>query len=155
MKKFLFVSVFLLSALIACETDLGYQLDEPVAEFIKSNYRGAKVLEAEYTSTGLYEVEISHKKVVKDVYFTLDNEWAYTTWDVNRSSLPKAVKNYVEENYPGYTIDNDADYFESPTIEYYSFEIEKGIIELPIVVTPNGEKVELSDIIPSLGNNAE
>jgi hypothetical protein len=136
MKK-LFPIIILLLSVIACDNDRGFPIDDTLLDFIKKEYRGATVRDAEYSDNGLFEVEIRHDSRVKDVYFDSDNNWVYTTWDVNVLSLPAAVKNAVEQSYPGYRID-DADYVQRPEGDLYKLEIESGELEKTVYALPNG-----------------
>lgn len=146
MKKILPLFILLLSV-AACDNNFEYPLSDTVSDFIKSEYKGAKLLDAEYSDNGLYEVEILHKSIVKEVYFDSDDEWVYTTWDVKPSSLPDAVDTYISENYSGYRID-DADYYESASLSYYKVEVQKDETERTVNVKPDGTPVSITDILP-------
>jgi hypothetical protein len=52
--------------------------------------------------------------------------------------LPDVVRVAVQSEYPGYVID-DADYIQRESGDYYRLEIEKGIIEKTVLVSPEGE----------------
>lgn len=41
------------------------------------------------------EVEIVHGNISKDVMFTAEGAWAYTTWDISKRHLEDVVKNAV------------------------------------------------------------
>ena len=100
MKK-LFPIIILLLAVVACDNDYKYPIDESILDFISKEYRGASIREAEYSDNGLFEVEIRHDSHIKDVYFDQNDEWVYTIWDVKVLNLPDAVKSGVEKAYPG------------------------------------------------------
>lgn len=59
------------------------------------------------------EVEIVHGSISKDVMFTAEGAWAYTTWDISKRHLEDVVKNAVTAAHPGYVID-DADLLRLP-----------------------------------------
>lgn len=136
MKK-LFPIIILLLAVVACDNDYKYPIDESILDFISKEYRGASIREAEYSDNGLFEVEIRHDSHIKDVYFDQNDEWVYTIWDVKVLNLPDAVKSGVEKAYPGYRID-DADFVQRADGEFYKLEIEKGEFEKTVYALPNG-----------------
>lgn len=146
MKK-IFPMFILLLSIAACDNNFEYPLSDTVSDFIKTEYKGAKLLDAEYSDGGLYEVEILHKSIVKEVYFNSEDEWVYTTWDVKPSSLPDAVKTYVNTNYPEYRID-DADFYESSSLSYYTLEVQKGESERTINLKADGTLVGITDLWP-------
>jgi hypothetical protein len=138
MKK-LFPLITVLLLLIACEYDdmYGSRLNSTIAEFIQEEYRGANIRSAEYDDKGYYEVEIKHDSCIKELYFDTNNNWVYTTWDVKVLTLPDAVKNSVEQAYPGYRID-DADYVQRPEGDFYKLELERGELEKTVYALPDG-----------------
>ena len=135
MKK-LFPIIILLLSVIACDDDK-FPVNDTIQDFINKEYRGASIRETEYSSNGLFEVEIYHDMRIKDLYFDKNDNWVYTTWDVSILSLPDAVKNGVEQAYPGYRID-DADFVERPEGSSYKLEIEKDGLEKSVYVLPDG-----------------
>ena len=139
MKK---LSILLLTvfAFVACDVDdHNVALNRTVENFIEEKYEGANILQAESESLGTIEVEFIHDGRKKTAYFEKrSNDWIYTTWDVTISELPDAVKETIQSNYPDYLIE-DVNYVERPNVNYYEFELEKGIIEITRHITPEGE----------------
>lgn len=84
------------------------------------------------------EVEIVHGSISKDVMFTAEGAWAYTTWDISKRHLEDVVKNAVTAAHPGYVID-DADFIETPDSSYFLVEMEQGEREIYVKVTAEGE----------------
>ena len=142
MKK-IFPFIILLLTLIACDRNGTFaSLIEPdIVDYIETEYRGATIHSTEYDNYGLYEVEIRHNSIIKEVYFDSDNNWVYTTWDVRVADLPAAVKDAIAEKYPGFRID-DVDFVERVGKSYYKVELEKGELEQTIYVSKNGEQQE-------------
>jgi hypothetical protein len=119
--------------------DYNVPLNRTVENFIEERYEGATILQAESENLGTFEVEFIHDGCKKTAYFEKrSNEWVYTTWDVTVGELPDAVKEAIQSNYPDYIIE-DINYIERPTVEYYEFELEKGIIEINRYISPDGE----------------
>ena len=139
MKK-LSILLFTVFAFVACDLDdHNVALNRTVENFIEERYEGANILQAESEGLGTIEVEFIHDGRKKDAYFNKrNNEWLYTRWDVTIGEVPDIVKETVRNNYPDYIID-DVNYVERPTVEYYEFELEKGVIEITRCITPDGE----------------
>jgi len=72
--------------------------------------------------------------------FTINGEWIETEYEVE--DLPETIETIVNETYPGYKID-EIDMVESPEFNGYEIELENGEEELEILVTRNGEIVEV------------
>ena len=104
---------------------------------VKEMYPNAVIIETD-RDNGNIEVDIIDQNIGKEVVFNSANEWIYTSWDVRPNALPDAVKTTVTTNYPDYMID-DADFYETPTGNYYDIEIEKGDKDVHIKVSESGE----------------
>ena len=148
MKK-LILSVLMIFLLASCVEDLGQPLNPNIKAFVDEHYGGARILSAEYDDKGLFEVEIRHKSIIKDVYFNYENEWVYTSWDVRSTDIPAIVKSVVDRMYPGYRIE-DADYIQRSSGDYYVLELEKGEFEADVTITVEGEVISPSTILPVL-----
>ena len=115
----------------------GQLVDTTVAEFIASKYPGAQIVEQDYDD-GLLEVEIWHEGREKDVYFNGQNAWVYTEWDIRRAELPQAVTAAIATSqWASYSID-DIEYVQTPTVEYYLVELERGKQEVDLRITAEG-----------------
>lgn len=139
MRK-LFPILIIMLSLTSCDNkgDFDSILDSSIIDFIQKEYKGATIRSAEYEDNGLYEVEIKHDSHIKDLYFDIDNNWVYTTWDVKKSDLPNVVKDAISEKYSGYRID-DIDFIENVEKSYYKIELEKGDLEQTVYISPNGD----------------
>ncbi|WP_320889167.1 PepSY-like domain-containing protein [Bacteroides sp.] len=110
-----------------------------IENFIKEKYPNARLAEIE-VEHGMTEVDIIHNNISKEVVFNSSNQWAYTSWDVHRNALPVEVTSAIASSpqYAGYHVD-EADFFETPTGEYYLVELEKGELEVKVKITTKGE----------------
>ena len=93
-------------------------------------------MDSEYDD-GEIEVEIIHNGRGKDVYFSRNNEWLRTEWDVRKGELPAAILTQVNAAYPSWKID-DAEFMETPSGEWVVIELEKGESEVKIRITADG-----------------
>lgn len=104
--------------------------------FISQKYPGAVIMDTEYDD-GEIEVEIVHEWHGKDVYFSKDNVWLRTKWDVRKSEIPAAVMNQLNVSYPSWKID-DAEYVETPSGAWFAIELEKGEAEVDVKIAEDG-----------------
>lgn len=119
------------------ESHLPADISAVIQEFIAQKYPNARIVDVEQERNGTTEVEIVHENRGKDVVFTAEGAWAYTTWDVNERTLADVVKRAAATAYPGYTID-DAEYVETPDGDYFLLELEQGEREVYLKVTAEG-----------------
>ena len=84
------------------------------------------------------EVEIWHDGREKDVYFNGRNVWVYTEWDIRRGELPAAVTTALASSqWAAFEID-DLEYVQTPDLEYYLVELERGDREVELRITAAG-----------------
>lgn len=104
------------------EDYLPSDISAAIKDFIAEKYPNARIVDIEKEKNGMTEVEIVHGSISKDVMFTAEGAWAYTTWDISKRHLEDVVKNAVTAAHPGYVID-DADFIETPDGSYFLVEM--------------------------------
>lgn len=112
-------------------------LPESIRSFIESRYPGAVITGTDFEH-GYTEVEIRHEGKEKDVRFNGREEWVRTDWEVALSEVPAAALEAVKAAFPGYEIDDEAEFTESAQGEWFCIEIEKGDDERTVRVTAEG-----------------
>ena len=111
---------------------------ETIKEFINTNYPDARIVDAEYDD-GLLKIEIFHQWKEKNVYFSKQDKWQYTKWEVRSMDLPKAVKDAIKKSeFSRFRID-DVDYIQKSSGDYYRIELEKGDYDVKLSITPDGK----------------
>ena len=86
-------------------------------------------------------VAIGIENKAKELHFNSANEWLYTTWDVREREI-QDIATKVQNDNPGFKID-DIDYKESADgSEVYIFELEKGNQEIHVTVDMEGNVVK-------------
>lgn len=70
-----------------------------------------------------FVAEFTYNNSEAEAWFTTDGTWVRTEVDY-RGSLPTAVEQFINENYPTAIID-DVDLIEVPTGKYYEIELEQ------------------------------
>lgn len=119
------------------ENYLPGQLPVAVENFIRQKYPNARIIESE-TEKGKLEVDIIHDNRSKEVVFDSQYNWLYTEYDVSYGEVPQVVKDAFQASaYKDYRID-DIDYYETPDVDYYRFELESGNQEKDLYIDENG-----------------
>lgn len=105
-------------------------------EFIEAKYPGARIIDID-NEGGYTEISIIHENIEKDIYFNGAEEWVRSEWDIRYSELPEAVRTAIQNNYPGYEID-DITFVESPQGSWYKVELEERSGDRDITVRISG-----------------
>lgn len=87
-------------------------LTASMSEYIQNNYPGYKVEDVEFEDicddVRYYEVELEDGPGPDiDLYFTLDEVFAFAATEVSKSVLPQAVLDAIAQQFSGYEIDDD------------------------------------------------
>ena len=113
---------------------------EVLKNFINEKYPQATIVDIE-VEKGITEIDILHENKAKELHFNSANEWLYTTWDVREREI-QDIATKVQNDNPGFKID-DIDYKENADgSEVYIFELEKGNQEIHVTVDMEGNVVK-------------
>ena len=76
-----------------------------------------------------------------EAWYEHDGTWVRTSTDVLLAAVPQSIKDYLaaSEYGSGQFEDNDAKYCQTPSYNYYRFDMKFGGREIDIDVTENGE----------------
>lgn len=110
-----------------------------IREFITKQYPNARIVEIEKESPYI-EADIIHQNRKKEVTFDLEQEWLHTHYDVPQTEVEEVVLQTLQNSYKGYNID-DIEKYETPTVSYYLFELEKDNQEIEVKINQNGDKL--------------
>lgn len=99
------------------DDDDSANLSNGMSEFIQNNYPGYKIEEVEFEDicddVRYYEVELEDGPGPDiELYFTLDEVFAFAATEVSESALPQAVLDAIAKDFAGYEIDDDVKQFE-------------------------------------------
>jgi hypothetical protein len=84
------------------------------------------------------KIEIFHQWKEKNVYFSKQEQWQYTEWNVRSLDLPKAVKDAIKKSeFSRFRID-DVDYIQKSSGDYYKIELERRDLDVVLLITPQG-----------------
>lgn len=95
-----------------------------IIEIVQKQYPNAKIIEIDMEN-GFIEVEIIDNGRGKEVIFDNKQNWINTHYDVRKNEVEQVVINTINKKYAGYHID-DIEKYETPTGNYYQFELELG-----------------------------
>lgn len=112
-------------------------IPDAIKEYIATNYPQAKIIETDFEN-GRYEVDIIEGAKHKELIFDPEGEWISTETEVGKAEIPSVVISALEASeYGAYRID-DIDYFETPSGNYYLFELESGSREVHLKINLQG-----------------
>lgn len=110
---------------------------DSVRQFIAGSYPQARIIDIDYEH-GMTEVEILDARIFRELLFDASGGWVHTKTGVRYRELPTAVRQALEASaYAHYRID-DIDHYDTPSGEYYRFELESVEGDLKLAVTPAG-----------------
>ena len=111
--------------------------NEGVNSFISKNYPNAQLVDVERKGSS-FEVGILDGGNVRELLFDMHSSWVRTITELRANDLPQAVVDVINELYTSYHIDA-ADFVQTPNAEYYLVEIESGLQQVLLKITPAGE----------------
>ncbi len=113
-------------------------LPDAIRQFIEAQYPDSRIIETE-REHGQIEVEIIHNNRGKEIVFNSSHQWLNTHYDVRRTEVEEVVLTALQNSiYATYQID-DIERYETPTGNYYLFELEKGNQEIDLKIDPTGQ----------------
>ena len=139
MKKLLSI-VTLLSATVfaanAQTADVKTKIDNQIIKMFDGK---AVVVETE-NKNNLFELEVIHQSIEKEIIFTSAGEWQSTSYDIPKSDLPEKIKAVIKASkYSSYSID-DVDVIITPLKSVYKIDLDKLFgDDITIYVTFEGE----------------
>lgn len=114
-------------------------LPSEIKDYIDKNYAGAVIEEFELEKSGVYEIDIYHTYLHKDLYFKDKTyEWISTNWDIRESEVPPVVMAALKNTPQGSWKIDDIDYSERPDGIFYVFEMEQNNQEVYVTIKIDG-----------------
>lgn len=115
-----------------------YTIPAAIKTYIETNYPGARIIELD-NENGNIEVDIIHENKGKEVLFSSTYVWISTHYDVIKSEVETTVTQAFEGSiYKDYYID-DIEMYETPSGNYYMYELEKGNTDINIKIDTTGK----------------
>lgn len=143
MKRFLIImaAVAAMAMAASCDDYDGVRPDNDVLEQFGAMYPGAK--DVEWEREGYYwkvSFETASDRTDHEAWFDRNGSWLRTETDLLLSSVPQEIKDFLSDSaYKDAMFeDNDAEFVETPTGNYYRFELLFGGIEINVKVSEDG-----------------
>ena len=109
---------------------------------LETKYPGYRITDREHDD-GVIEIEIRHDGRDKEVYFTRDEAWIYTNYDIRSSALPEAVKSTLNSKFGENSYwDEDSECYETPQGTFYEVEVYD---EIDVLLNESGEILRIDD----------
>ncbi len=109
---------------------------------LETKYPGYRITDREHDD-GVIEIEIRHDGRDKEVYFTRDEAWIYTNYDIRSSALPEAVKSTLNSEFGENSYwDEDSECYETPQGTFYEVEVYD---EIDVLLNESGEILRIDD----------
>ena len=114
-----------------------YTIPTVIKTYIETNYPGARIIELDHENGGT-EIDIIHENRGKELFFNSSYEWLSTHYNVTVNEVETTAKQAFEASiYKEYYIDDIVKY-ETPSSNYYIYELEKGSTDVNIKITIEG-----------------
>lgn len=137
----IFAAVATMAMAVSCDDYDGVRPDSDVLEQFEAMYPGAK--DVEWDREGYYwkvSFETGAERIDREAWFDRNGAWLRTETDLLLSAVPQEIKDFLSESAYKDAIfeDNDAEFVETPTGDYYRFELLFGGIEVKVKVSEDG-----------------
>ena len=140
MKALSTLIVALLSIFIFSCNQQNANIPEKVQASFDELFPVASEVEWEMEDENEWEVEFKMDGKEASACFTSEGKWLETEYAVE--SLPETIETIINETYPGFEFD-EIEMVESPEFNGYEIELEKGEEEIEILVSVEGEIIEV------------
>lgn len=133
---------FLLAILLigtACSKQ-SYNSSKEIPENVKKNFAAdyPNISGAEWEQEGnYYEVEWEENNSERELVYDADGNLVAAEMEIAISSLPSSVRNYISQNYSGWSIE-EAEEISKGEQTFYEVEIEKGLSEKELLFDSSG-----------------
>lgn len=137
------ISYLIVALCLIAATSIAQDLHlNQVPSVIVNNFKKEfpKARDVEWEQSGdLYNVEFEIGFFTDfEAWYSTSGELIKYSEEISKRNLPKAIKNRIETNYSGYTID-DIKMFKENKVTTYQVEIEKDKQEINLLFLENGK----------------
>ena len=114
-------------------------LNAAVKTILNDKFPDYKLLEVEREKNGNLEVDILYNNEKIEVIFNQADQWVASKKEVKLSQVPTVVKEAALAAHSGAVLEDDeADWIETPSGNYYVLELEKGEQDIYVKVQADG-----------------
>lgn len=109
-----------------------------ILAFLRERYPQSRVVDIE-AEDGVIEVEFLDGRYCREALFTAAGEWVHTKTGIAGTDVPQNVMQALASSeYASWRID-DIDFYETPSGDFYRFELESPQGDIEVDVTPEGD----------------
>ncbi len=140
-NKIILVLIAMLSMTLAAQ-QYSSKLPANIFSFINQTYPNCRIAEWEWEDDkNVYEVEIVHNGIEKDLYFNTQGQWQSTKFDIRKKQLPAKVREIISSSTYTFYLIEDIEQIETPDKTIYKVEMEKILsdYEVTLFFDENGE----------------
>ncbi len=116
------------------------EVPEKVLTSFENMFPSAVDVEWEMENENEWEAEFEMDGKESSACFTIGGIWVETEYEIE--SLPETIETILNETYPGFKI-SEIEIIETPDFKGYEIEMVKGEEEIEILVTSDGEVIEV------------
>ena len=106
-----------------------------VQQSFSNRFSGVTEVEWEVEEDGVWEAEFELDGMEITAEFSAEGEWLETETEI--SAIPDTIKNWIENEYPGWNIEK-AELVELPDTSYYEVDIEDRTDEAELLFNRDG-----------------
>lgn len=140
MKKLSFLLLAPICVIIFSCDQQKVNVPEKVLASFEDMFPLASEVEWEMENENEWEAEFDMDGKESSACFTIDGVWLETEYEIE--SLPETIETIINETYPGYEI-IEVEIVESSTFNGFEVDLENEDGEIEIMVTKNGEILEV------------
>lgn len=152
MKILTVLLVALFSVFVMSCNQQKVNIPEKVQASFSELFPTASEVEWEMTEDNEWEAEFEMDGKEASACFTITGEWIETEYALE--SLPETIETILMESYPGFEI-SEVEIVESPEFNGYEVEMKNGEEEIEILVTTEGEILEVEMDIEEVEDESE
>lgn len=108
-----------------------------IDSFLKTNYPNSTILDID-NENGYTTVEILDARVKRELIFDSKNAWVSTHTELRLSDVPAAIQKVLTDSKYGTYRVEDVDHYQTPTSEYYRFDLELSGVDVNVDITSDG-----------------
>jgi hypothetical protein len=138
MKKLKTFSVMILAlAMVSCEAN-DKQPSAAVKAAFEKKFVSATDVEWEMETDTEWEAEFELDGNDYSANFSVEGVWMETEYEIDEADMPTAVRATLDSSFAGYLME-EAEVIETVNGKAYEFALEKGVMDMEVVISPTGE----------------
>lgn len=137
MKKIIILGVFT-SVIMLTACGQKENVPEQVKIAFEQKFPNASRIDWDKETVNEWEVEFKMDSKEYSANFDEQGNWKKTEYKIGKSDIPSAVKATLDKEFKDYKIDS-SEIEETVNGKTYEFELEKGELDIDVVISPEGK----------------